>query len=117
MEQCKIDLKVQFFFSFMLSIFLIKGANWSSEKCKGGVLMFQGQIGELPPHKLRENGSLSYFTPIFSTHPSQKLGTSTQLKTIFFQINMEQGYSLKKLRLDKLKVTVSISNCKKIVFN
>ena len=30
---------------------------------------------------------------------------------------MEKGYRLKKFRLDKLKITVSISNCKKTVFN
>ena len=30
---------------------------------------------------------------------------------------MEKGYLLKKFRLDKLKITVSISNCKKTVFN
>ena len=30
---------------------------------------------------------------------------------------MEQGYPLKKFYLDKLKSTVSISNCKKTVFN
>ena len=30
---------------------------------------------------------------------------------------MEQGCPLKKFRLDQLKITVSISNCKKTVFN
>ena len=30
---------------------------------------------------------------------------------------MEQGYPLKKFRLDKFKITVSISSCKKAVFN
>ena len=30
---------------------------------------------------------------------------------------MEEGYPLKKLRLDKLKITVSIRNCRKTVFN
>ena len=30
---------------------------------------------------------------------------------------MEHGYPLKKFRYDKLKITVSISNCKKTVFN
>ena len=30
---------------------------------------------------------------------------------------MEKGYHLKKFRLDKLKITVSISYCKKTVFN
>ena len=45
-EQCEIDLKVQFF-SILLPMFGIRGAIWSSEKCKRGVLMFQGQIGEI----------------------------------------------------------------------
>ena len=48
--------------------------------------------------------------------PSQKLGTPTQLKTTF-PIDMEQGYPLKNVRLDKLKVIISIGNCKKTVFN
>ena len=55
---------------------------WSSEKCKGSVLMFQGQIGEiatLSPGKL----SFSLIVALFSTRPSQKLGTPTQLKTTF----------------------------------
>ena len=30
---------------------------------------------------------------------------------------MKQGYPLKKFPLDKLKITASISNCKKTVFN
>ena len=47
MEQCEIDPKVQFS-SILSPIFVIRGANWSSEKCKGGVLMCQGQIGEIP---------------------------------------------------------------------
>ena len=29
--------------------FVIRGTNWWSEKCKGGALMCQGQIGEKCP--------------------------------------------------------------------
>ena len=89
-------------------------ANWSSEKCKGGVLMSQGQIGEIPllsPEKL----GIFLILALFSTRPFQKLGTPIQLKTTFS--NMEQGYPLKKFHRDKLKITVSISNYKKTVFN
>ena len=63
-------------------MFGIREANWSSEKCKGGVLMFQGQIGEFPfsiPGKLGLFLVLALFF-----HPSpKKLGTPTQLKTTF----------------------------------
>ena len=113
-EQCKIDLKVQFS-SILLRNFGIRAANWASEKCKGGVLMFQGQIGEIP---LLSPGKFSIFLilALFSIRPSQKLGTPIHLK-LLFRIGMEQGYSLKKFRIDKLKITVSISNCKKTVFN
>ena len=64
--------------------------------------MFQGQIGEIVP---LSPGKLGVFLilALFSTHPSQKSGTPTQLK-LLFRINMEQGYPLKKFRLDKLKL-------------
>ena len=77
--------------------------------------MFQGQIGEIAPLSPGKMG-LFLILALFSTHPSQKLGTSTELK-LLLGINMEQGYPLKKFRLDKLKIIVSISNCKKTVFN
>ena len=82
-----------------------------------GVLMFQGQIGEIPLLSPGKLGNFSHFNPIF--HPSlPKLGHSHPVKKLLFRIDMEHGYHLKKLRLDKLKITVSItSNCKKTVFN
>ena len=48
------------FFSILLPIFGIKGAIWSSEKCKGGVLMFQGQIGEISPLSPGKLGLFSF---------------------------------------------------------
>ena len=77
--------------------------------------MFQGQTGEIAPLSPGKLG-LFLILALFSTRPSPKLGTPTQLKPLF-RINMEKGYPLKKFRLDKLKITVSISNCKKTVFN
>ena len=77
--------------------------------------MFQGQIGEslfLSPGKL----GLFLLLDLFSTSPSQKLGTPTLLK-LFLQIGIEKGYPLRKFGRDKLTITVSISNCKKAVFN
>ena len=74
--------------------------------------MFQGQIGEIPllsPGKL----GLSLILALFSTRPSQKLGTPTQLK-LLFRTNMEQGYPLKSFCYDNLKITVSISNYKRL---
>ena len=52
----------------MLPSFGIRGAIWSSGKCKGGVLMFQGQIGEIP---LLRPGKLGLFLilALFSTRP------------------------------------------------
>ena len=77
--------------------------------------MFQRQIGEIllpPPGKL----GLFLISALFCTRVSQKLGTPTQLKTTF-RIDIEHSYPLKNFRLDKLKITFSICNCKKIVFN
>ena len=56
--------------------------------------MFQGEIGEIAP---LGPGKLGYFLifALFSTRPSQKLGTPTQQK-LLFRINMETGYPLKK---------------------
>ena len=77
--------------------------------------MFQGQIGEIAP---LSPGKFGFFLiyPHFSTCPSQKVGNPTQLK-LLFRINMEKGYPFKKFSLEKLKITVFISNCKKTVFN
>ena len=77
--------------------------------------MFQGQIGEIPllsPGKL----GLSHFSAIFPPVPPKNWALPPSYK-LLFRINMEQGYPLKKFRLDTLKITVSISNCKKTVFN
>ena len=96
-------------------MFGIRAANWASEKCREGVLMFQGQIGEIP---LLSPGKLGLFLilGLFSTRPSQKLGTPTHLKTTFSN-RYGAGLSSQKDRLDKLKITVSTSNCIKTVFN
>ena len=77
--------------------------------------MFQGQIGETAPLSPGKLG-LFLILALFSTRPSQNWALSPSYKLVF-RINMEQGYPLKKFRLDKLKITVSISNCKKTVFN
>ena len=78
--------------------------------------MFQRQIGEiflLSPGKL---GLFLILALLF--HPSlPKIGHTHPAKNYFFRINMEQSYRLKKFRLDKLKITVSVGNCKKTVFN
>ena len=66
----------------MLPIFGIGGVNWSSEKCDGGILMFQGQIGEI---LLLSAGKLGLFLILaIFIHPSlPKMGTPTQLKPLF----------------------------------
>ena len=63
-------------------MFGIRAANWALEKCKRGVLMFRGQIREIP---LLGPGKLGLFLilGLFSTGSSQKLGTPTHLKTTF----------------------------------
>ena len=73
--------------------------------------MFQGQIREI---LLLSQGKLGLLLvlALFSTRPSQKLGTPTQLKLL-----VEQCYPPKKFRFDKSEITVSISKCKKTVFN
>ena len=60
----------------------IGAANWTSERCKEGVPMSQGQTGKI---SLPSPGKLGPFLilGLFSSHPSQKLGTPTQLKTTF----------------------------------
>ena len=82
-DRSEIDLKVQFLFN-VVAKFWDKRGNWSSEKCKDGVVMFQGQIGEiahLSPGKL---GLFLILVLFFNqSGPSQKLGTLTQLKTTF----------------------------------
>ena len=55
-----------------------------------------------------------FILALFFTRSSPNLGTTIQLK-LRFPINMEEGYLLKKLRLDKLKITVFKSNCRKTV--
>ena len=77
--------------------------------------MFQGQIGKIAPLSPGKLG-LFLILALFSTRPSQKLGTPTQLQTTFWN-KYGTGLSSQKFRLDKLKITVSISNCKKTVFN
>ena len=58
-EQCKIDPKVQFL-SIFLPLLRIRGENWSSEKCKGRVLMFQGQIRKITPLSTGKLGIFSF---------------------------------------------------------
>ena len=77
--------------------------------------MFQGQI-ENYTSKPREIGCFSHFSPIFYPCPSHKLGTPTQLKTTFSNKYITRLPS-QKFRIDKLKITVSISNCKQTVFS
>ena len=82
--------------------------------------MFQGQIGEIPFLSQKKLGFFPHFSPIgyFSTCPSQKLDTPTQLKITFSYTYITLGYPVKKFCLDALKITVSIiSNCKMTVFN
>ena len=96
-------------------MFGIRVANWASERRKGGVPMSQGQTREIPlpiPGKL---GHLRILGP-FSTRPSQKLGIPTHLKSTFSN-RYRTGLSSQKGRLDKSKITVLTSNCKKTVFN
>ena len=76
------------------------------------VIMFQGQIGEIP---LLSPEKFGLFLILALFCPYQKLGTPTKLET--FSSNKEQGYPLRKFCLDKLKITVSFSNCEKTVFN
>ena len=67
------------------------------------------------PYKPKEIRSFSPFSFIFPPVPPNNWTPPTQLKT--FQIGIERGYVLRKFGLDKLKMTVSISNCKEAVFN
>ena len=77
--------------------------------------MFQGQIAEIP---FLSPGKLGPFLvlALFFTRPSQNWALPPSQKLLFW-IGTEQGYPIKTFRLDKLKITVSISNCKKAVFN
>ena len=77
--------------------------------------MFQGQIREIP---FLSPGTLGLFLilALFFHRPYQKLGTPIQLKTTFSN-KYGTELSSQKFRLDKLKITVSISNCKKTFFN
>ena len=77
--------------------------------------MFQGQIGEIPLPSPGKFGLFIILT-LFFTRSSQNPGTLTQLKTAFLN-NYGTGQSSQKFRLHILKITVSISNCKKTVFN
>ena len=77
----KLIQKYIFLFNFVANVWT-RGANWSSENCKGGVLMFQGQVGEIPILSLGKLG-LFLVLALFSTRLFQKLGTSTHLKTTF----------------------------------
>ena len=60
--------------------------------------MFQGQIGEIAPLSPGKLG-LFLILALFSTRPSQTLGSPTQLKTAFSN-RYGKGYPLKKFRLD-----------------
>ena len=63
-------------------MFGIRVANWASERCKEGVPMSQGQTGEIPLQSPGKPG-LSLILGLFSTRPSQRLGTATHLTTTF----------------------------------
>ena len=65
--------------------------------------MFQEQIGEI---LFLRPGKLSLF-----------LVLALFFHRSFSELDIEQGYPLKKFRLDKLGITASTSNCKKAVFN
>ena len=80
-------------------MFGIRAASWASERCKEGVPMSQGQTGEIPPPSPGKPGPF-LILGLFSTHPSQKLGTPTHLKIIFSN-RYETGLSSQKDRLDK----------------
>ena len=77
--------------------------------------MFQGQIGEIAPLS-PGNWAFSHFSPIVPPIPPTNWVLPPS-KKLLFRIDMEKGYPLKKFRLDKLKITVSISNCKNTVSN
>ena len=78
----KLILKYSFFFSILLSIFGIRGAKLVIRKCKGGVLMFQGQIGEIPVLSPEKLGLFLVLTLFF--HPSlPKIGYSHSVNNYF----------------------------------
>ena len=73
--------------------------------------MFQGQTGEIAPLNPGKLGLFLILVQFF--HPSlPKIGHSTQSKTSFSN-KYGTAMSSQKFRLDKLKITVYISNCKK----
>ena len=65
--------------------------------------MFQEQIGEITPSKLRQILSSSCFRTIFSPIPPKNSVLRPSQKQLF-QINMQQEYLLKKFNADKLKI-------------
>ena len=99
----------------MLLIFGIKGANWSSKKCKRGVLSFRDKL-ENSPSKPRELGYFSLFSPIFPPVPPKNWAFPPSY-ILLLRIGIEKGYPLKKFGHEKLKITVSISIFIKAVFN
>ena len=62
--------------------------------------MFQGQIEEIAPLSPKKL-AFSHFSSIFSPVPPKNWALPPSYK-LLFQINMEQGYPLKKFHLDKL---------------
>ena len=78
--------------------------------------MFQGQIGEIP---LLNPGKLGLFLILaLFFHPYlPKNWAFPPSSKLLVRIDMRQAYPLKTFRLDKLRSTVSVSNCKKAVFN
>ena len=79
----EIDLKVQFFFNFVAN-FWDKRAIWTSEKCKGDVLMFQRQIGEI---STLSSGKLSLFLilALFFHSSLSKIGHFHPVKNYIFE--------------------------------
>ena len=72
--------------------------------------MFQETNWRNCPSKPKEIGPFPHFNPIFPPVPPKNWALPPSQK-LLFRIDMEQGYLLKKFRLDKLKITDSISNC------
>ena len=76
--------------------------------------MFQGQIGDFP-FLAQGNWAFSPLSPIFPPVLPKNWALPPSSEPLF-RIGIV-GYPLKKFGVDKLKITVSISNCIKAVFN
>ena len=63
--------------------------------------------------KPRDIGSFLVLALSFPPIPPKNWGPHS-VRNYFLRIGIEKGYPLKKFLLDKLKITVSISNCKRL---